>query len=399
MLPPRLLDLFRACRADGGRALLVGGTVRDALLGKPGKDLDVEVHGLDVDRVRALLAPFGSVNEVGRAFGVLKLRCEGIELDVSLPRRDVRAGIGHKGIHATSDPNLSIEEAARRRDLTINAIAWDPLTDTYEDPYGGRADLQRGLLRAVDPRTFAEDPLRALRVVQFAARFGFAVDPELERLCAQMPLEELPAERIRGEVEKFLLKGLHLRHGWELARKTGQWQRVLPEWGAFPEALERVAPIPVADPRRRLALLYAAACDRNDEAQTTRILDRLRVHRVGGFPVRRVVLSLVARRDAARRARTDADVRRLGEEGELELLALLVGSTALRADAARLGVLEAPLPVLLTGVELNALGVDNGPEMGRILAALRALQLDGTIACAEDARRAVPSLVAADRSA
>lgn len=398
MVPPSLLPLFSACRDAGGRALLVGGTVRDALLGSPGKDLDIEVHGLPLEAVVAVLRRFGSVNEVGRAFGVLKLRVAGIELDVSLPRRDAREGTGHKGIRATADPHLGVVEAARRRDLTINAIAWDPLTATYEDPFDGRADLAARRLRAVDPRTFGEDPLRALRVVQFAARFGFTVDPTLEELCAAMPLEELPAERIRGEVEKLLLKGRDLRHGWELARRTGQWRRALPEWDAFPEALARAAAVPVADPHRRLALLYAAACDTLDLAGATAVLDRLRVFRVGGTNVRKLALGLVARRESARGPLTDTEVRRLAEDGELDLLASLVASDALLPAAERLGVRDGPLPVLLAGADLTALGVAPGPDMGRILAAVRTRQIEGAVTTREEARAEVSRLLEAART-
>lgn len=396
MVPPEMLVLFEAFAAKGGRALLVGGTVRDAILGAGGKDLDIEVHGLVLDDVVVVLRRYGHVNEVGRQFGVLKLRWHGLELDVSLPRRDSREGVGHKGIRAEADPWLGVTEAARRRDLTINAIAWDPLTDTYEDPFGGREDLARRVLRAVDARTFGEDPLRALRAAQFAARFGFDVDPALEALCAEMPLHELPAERIRGEVEKMLLKGRFLAHGWDLARRTGQWAKVLPEWDAVPPDLDRVARVPVADPNRRLALMYAAACGLDDLRQTEALLDRLRVHRVGGFQVRKVVLSLVARREAARGPLTDTRVRTLGEDGEIELLAALVDSPELLDAAERLGVRAGPLPVLLSGAELTALGVPPGPAMGRVLAALRALQLEGRVSTPTEARHEVARLLSAE---
>ena len=167
ILPPGLDPLFRACASAGGRALFVGGYVRDLLLGHPNKDVDIEVHHLDVDVLRALLRRLGHVNEVGRSFGVLKLRLADRtvvgdhEIDVSLPRRDSREGPGHRGIRATADPHLGVTESARRRDLTINAIAYDPLTDRFEDPFNGRADLEAGLLRAVDDETFGEEIGRA----------------------------------------------------------------------------------------------------------------------------------------------------------------------------------------------------------------------------------------------
>lgn len=403
MIPEPLHELFVRFRDAGGRAFVVGGSVRDALLGRPSKDLDIEVHGLPLDAVVRVLRRFGHVNEVGRAFGVLKVRVDGTELDVSLPRRDQRDGTGHKGIRATADPALGVTEAARRRDLTINAIAFDPLTGTYEDPFGGREDLDRRLLRAVDPRTFGEDPLRALRVAQFVARFDYEIDPGLEALCAAMPLEELPPERIRGEVEKLLQKGSSIAAGWAFAQRTGIWRKLLPEWDAVPESLDRVARARVEEPNRRLALLYAAAFARNTPAEAERLLDRLRVFRLGGYPLRRMVLSLVARRNLARPdpagiGPDDPTVRRLGEQGDMDLLAALVESPALLHAATRLGVRDAPLPTLLSGAELTALGVPPGPAMGRLLAALRARQLDGAIATPEEARAELARLLEAERS-
>lgn len=393
MIADSLLPFFEACRGAGGRALVVGGTVRDALLSTPGKDVDIEVHGLVLEEVLRLLRPMGSVSEVGRSFGVLKLRHGRAEVDVSLPRRDRREGTGHKGIRATADPFLGPEEAARRRDLTINAIAWDPLSDVFVDPFYGRTDLAHRTLRAVDRHTFGEDPLRALRVAQFAARFDFVVAPDLAELCAEMPLAELPAERIRGEVEKLLLKGKNLTHGWTLAWRAGMWAKVIPEWTAPPPGLDRVAKARVEDPDRRLALLYAAACEGLTEAETVQVLDRLRVHRVGRTPVRRIVLSLLRRRTTAEGPLEDTTIRRLAEEGDLDLLAALVGSPRLLERADRLGVAEGPLPVLLDGETLRLLGVTPGPEMGRVMAAIRELQLEGVVRDSVEARHEVTRML------
>lgn len=377
MVPDDVLPLFAAARAAGGRALLVGGTVRDALRGAPSKDLDIEVHGLGVDTLLQVLGRFGSVNEVGRSFGVLKLRLAGWALDVGLPRRDSRVGTGHTGIRAEADPHLGVVEAARRRDLTINAIAWDPLARVFEDPFDGRGDLARGILRAVDPSTFGEDPLRALRVAQFAARFGFTVDPPLLELCRAMPLEELPAERIRGEVEKLLLKGAPPSVGWRVARAMGAWARVLPGWDEVPPALDRVAAADVAPLPRRLALLLAAACGGLDEAGALGVLDRLWIHRVEGYRVREQVCFLVRHRAAP--VATDEALLRLADEGELLLLGILRGDADLLDRAHHLGVSTAPLPPLLHGRDLVALGVPHGPAMGGWLARVREAQLRGLL--------------------
>src|SRR5438034_8324153 len=197
----RATDIARAVRDAGGRGLIVGGWVRDRLRGRESTNMDLEVFGVAPDRLRELLESFGRVEAVGESFQVYKLG----DLDVSLPRRDSKAGRGHRGFVVIGDPDMSIEEAARRRDFTINAISWDPLTDEYFDPFGGRNDLEHRRLRVVDPATFPDDSLRALRAVQFAARFAFTPDDTTAALCRAIPLDDLPAERVWGEIEKLLL--------------------------------------------------------------------------------------------------------------------------------------------------------------------------------------------------
>src|SRR5687768_6924088 len=153
-IPSQVLEIARAVRAEGGRALLVGGCVRDKLMGQRPKDWDLEVYGIQPERLRELLDQFGSVNVVGEAFTVYKL---GGDLDVSVPRRERKTGRGHRGFFIEGDPSMSLEEAARRRDFTVNAILQDPLTQEILDPFNGRDDLRSKLLRAVSPDTFAED--------------------------------------------------------------------------------------------------------------------------------------------------------------------------------------------------------------------------------------------------
>ena len=208
-LPAGLRELLAALRAAGGRPYLVGGAVRDALLGLPVKDYDVEVFDLPLEGLERVLAEAGRVDAVGQAFRVFKLSgVPGVPgaVDVTLPRRDSKVAAGHRGIAVAGDPTLTVEEAARRRDFTINAMLFDPASEALLDPWNGRADLEARLLRAVDARTFGEDPLRALRAVQFAARYELGVDPATAELCASMPIRELPAERVFGEIEKLLLK-------------------------------------------------------------------------------------------------------------------------------------------------------------------------------------------------
>jgi tRNA nucleotidyltransferase (CCA-adding enzyme) len=277
--------IARAIASAGGRALLVGGYVRDLLLGRASKDLDFEVFGLPLESLDRVLGTFGEVIHVGRSFGVLRVK--GIDVDFSLPRHDSKVGRGHRGFIVELDPELSFADAARRRDLTMNSIGLDPLTGELLDPWGGRADMERRRLRATDPNHFAEDSLRGLRVAQFAARFEMAPDAELEALCASLDLSELPGERIYEEYRKLLLQGVRPSVGFEFLRRTGLL-RFFPEIAAMvgvpqdpewhPEGtvwehtllvVDEAARARTGDEARDLAVLFGALCHDFGKPATT----------------------------------------------------------------------------------------------------------------------------------
>ena len=230
-------EVLKVCQAvhdAGGRAMLVGGWVRDYLLGSQSKDFDIEVYGLEPSRLRAVLETIASVNTVGEQFSVYKLafksQDEGrFEIDVSIPRRESKSGRGHRGFVIEGDPQMTFEEAARRRDFTINAILYDPLTDETVDPFGGARDLRQRVLRAVAADTFIEDSLRVLRAVQFAARFEMTVDPQTVELCRTIDLTDLPRERIWGEMEKLLTFANQPSIGLDCALELGVLDKLFPE--------------------------------------------------------------------------------------------------------------------------------------------------------------------------
>lgn len=219
------MEVAKLVRAGGGRAHFVGGCVRDALLGRPLVDFDIEVFGIEADALRERLDTAFDLDLVGESFGVLKLR--GAPIDVSLPRRESKSGRGHRGFSVQSDPGLSEREAAARRDFTVNAMAWDPLAERLVDPYDGRADLERGVLRHTSER-FVDDPLRVLRAAQFAARFEWDVAPETVELCRRIEPEGLAVERIEGEWRKLILRGQRPGLGLHFLADCG-WIRFFPE--------------------------------------------------------------------------------------------------------------------------------------------------------------------------
>ena len=448
-VPEPAASIGAAVRERGGRALVVGGWVRDRLLGLDSKDLDLEVYGIPEAELPPLLARFGRVEAVGQAFPVYKIG----NVDVALPRRESKTGRGHKGFDVRGDPGMSVAEAARRRDFTINAIAWDPIERTFEDPFGGRRDLDRRVLRVVDPRTFPDDSLRVLRAVQFAARFQLDVPRETREICAGIPLDDLPAERIWGEIEKLLFAAKP-SVGFALAHELGVVERLWPEMAALagcvqepewhPEGDVWTHTLMVIDQARqqidglarpgRLIIMLAAICHDFGKPATTAFLDgrirsigheeagvapsesfldRLNVHTIDGVDVRRQVLGIVAHHlkpgmwHKVRGEVGDGAFRRLAQKVDLELLARLA-----RADcrgrtgafdcsamdwflerARALGVEHRPPPRLVMGRHLLPLGVAPGPEMGRILNAIYERQLDGEIRTVEEGIEAARRLI------
>lgn len=232
LLPEALRAVLVALRRES-RPLLVGGCVRDSLLGFRAKDFDVEVFGMTPERLTAVLAAFGPVDSVGRSFGVIKLRVDGQEFDFSLPRRETKTGAGHRDFAIGCDPLLAPEEALARRDFTINAIAWDPFTGELLDPFGGTEDLRGKQLRHVGP-AFVEDPLRVLRGFQLAARFELEAVPATLNLCRSMrpTYGALAVERVWAEWEKWALRSRRPSRGLRFLHDCG-WLGHFPEIAAL----------------------------------------------------------------------------------------------------------------------------------------------------------------------
>jgi len=222
-------DICQSVSNAGGRAFVVGGSVRDAILGIAAKDLDIEVYGISLDNLLKILEGKFRIDLVGQSFGVIKI--QGLPVDISIPRRESKTGSGHRGFSISGDPSMSIGDAAARRDFTMNAMAFDPLTSELMDSYGGQADLEAGTLRHTSNR-FSEDPLRVLRAMQFAARFELTVAPETIALCRRIEPEGLPKERIFEEWKKLITRGVRPSLGLAFLKDSG-WLRHFPELKAL----------------------------------------------------------------------------------------------------------------------------------------------------------------------
>jgi len=462
-LPPLILELCEAVLDQGGRAFLVGGWVRDlemrrlqGLAGFPAAgEFDLEVYGLPADRLATLLGRFGEVKLVGQSFAVYKLvprHAAGSgaapAVDVSLPRRDTKVAPGHRGFEVQGDPSLSQRDATRRRDFTVNAMMFDPLEGKTIDLWGGRDDLSARLLRAVDPSTFIEDSLRVLRAVQFSARLDFAVEPATVELCRGIDLSDLPTERIRGEIEKLLLKSGRPSIGLEWASRLGVVDKLFPElkmlqgcpqepeWHpegdvwvhtllAVDQAKREIDGLPI---EKALTVMLAVVCHDFGKPSTTALvdgrirsyeheeagvlparafLDRMNIRTLRGYDVREQVVQLVAHhltpshyfknRDNV----GDGAFRRLARRLEPDLLYRVsradclgrTGEFSTEAQEWFIGKVRAlsvesrpPAPIFM-GRHLLEMGLAPGPAIGRITRTVYELQLDGRIRDLEDAKR------------
>ncbi len=283
---PVVREISAEITAYGGKVLLVGGAVRDCLLGLPIKDIDIEVHGMPLDALEALLKRFGTVSMIGKSFGVL--RYPGLDIDWAVPRTDAP---GRKP-EVTLDPNMSFKDAFARRDLTINAMGIDMQTGQLIDPFHGQEDLKNKTLRSPDVRFFAEDPLRLFRVMQFVSRFEMNPDEELDAMCKQMDISDVSKERIEKEFHKMLLKSRRPSLGIRWLKKIGRLKEILPELAAtvgvvqgvdyHPEGdvfehtmqtLDAAARLRYENEEQRLVLLYAALCHDLGKVSTTQIQD------------------------------------------------------------------------------------------------------------------------------
>jgi len=402
-LPGRLLKIAGDIREAGGRAFLVGGWVRDALLGRSCRDYDVEVYDMAQDALVPILSKYGRTNLVGKAFGVIHLAMKGLSLDFSFPRTESKVGYGHRGFVVHTDEKLSFKEAALRRDFTINAMGMELPELTLCDPYGGIDDLKAHTLRHVGP-AFAEDSLRILRGVQFASRFGCTLAPETVELCRTLSLDDLSVERLFEEFKKWLLKpgkpSLGLRAFLDI-KLDGYFPEIRPfkgSWETLGDILDKMAELRdsngLSDTQAMDFAFAALLCGNADSALDFLVRITNENHLLKNVPL---LLPTLRNLDEGIVGDIPA-LRRLAVKlNGLKLLCLLVKcipvsyyrspdfAAALWDSAAKYDLLDAAPQPFLTGKKLMDLGVKPGKHMGEIIKQSFELQLDGKITSAEEA--------------
>jgi len=445
-VPNILKTISNALQKYNAKAIIVGGSVRDYFLKLPSKDYDIEVYGLDnLEQLEKILSKFGSVNLVGKSFGVLKFVHEKEEYDFSFPRLESKVGKGHRGFDVETDGSMTFEQAALRRDFTINAMGYDIEAKAFLDPFNAQEDIDAHLLRHIDDYSFVEDPLRVYRAVQFCARFGYELATETKKLCINMVkdglLEELPKERIYKEFVKLLLKSPKPSVGFKLIRELGilryfpeleaiidvpqdpKWHLEGDVWVHTMMCIDTMVGLLGEDKKQNLKYMFAILCHDFGKATTTEEDGCIRAigHEHEGTDLTKSfmyrltsehdfiesILPLVEHHlkpsqfyDAKSK---DKDIRKLATKVNIEELVIIakadfLGRTtqeSLRGNyeagewllekAKGLKVQNKPLDNLLQGRDLIDLGLEPSSEFKMILEKVYDLQIEGDVSTKEEA--------------
>jgi len=399
---PKKLDLiFNKLKNKNATPIIVGGFVRDFLLKIPSKDIDIEVYGISsFDSLESILEEFGSVNSVGKSFGVCKLQFDNLDLDFSLPRKDSKISSGHKGFVIEVNSSLDFKMASSRRDFTINAIGYDVLNKKILDPFNGIDDLENKILRFIDKNKFQEDPLRILRAVQFSARFHLKIDKNLLDLCQNMckleSLKELPKERIFDEIQKLLLKSNKPSYGLKILKKFNALN-------SFPhlknlndsdwkETLNAIDEIKKTTPKN-LILILSALCHKLNQEQIKDFIFYLTKEK----EILKQVLVLVD--NSNHYSYKDSQLYRLATKLKIEELVLLNMAISkknpsnykkcelIQKRAKELNILNSPYKALLEGKDILNLGIQPSKIYSKILNTAYEAQINNIFKTYNEAKR------------
>lgn len=437
-IPDDILPIIAAISAAGGHPVIVGGWVREWVRSGNGRsgdgvirtdgvagDMDIEVFGISSwEKLVEILKPFGVISPVGRIYAVCKVRTSCREIDLALPRCDVKTGPGHRGFSVEIFPEISFEAAASRRDFTINAMGWDVQSAMLLDPFEGQADIKNGVIRHVGSQ-FDSDPLRVFRAARFAGRFGYKIHPTTIAQCDAMPIDELSTDRIRDEIIRLLMDSPRPSDGLRWFPDLGilnYLSELLPMltcpngnrnaesvWDHTIMVVDRVA-----GQSRLLRLLLAALChdlgkpttlSRSKNGQpffpghemmgrslADSLLDKIGMsrsiqRRVGDLvAIHGVISDLAGLPPTIQNCR----IRRLADQYFLPDLGVLeqanhpntddsITGIDFSARAIQLGVWDGPLPILVSGDILKKKGVSANLKIGRWMRAIRALQCAGVL--------------------
>jgi len=383
LIIPQILNIISDKLATNYNAklIIVGGAVRDHFLNNSIKDYDIEVYGLDeIKDLENILKEYGTVNIVGKSFGVLKFNFENEEYDFSFPRLENKVSKGHRGFDVICDGNLDFKEASRRRDFTINAMGYSISTKEFLDPFNGRDDIKNKLLRVVDAKSFIEDPLRVYRAIQFSARFEYRLSNESEILCKQMVkdnmLDELPKERVYQELVKMLLKSKRPSIGFHLMNRLNIKNNFNLKY------IDRAS-------TSNIKILLATLCIGLDEEESKKLLYTL----IDNHNLILSILKLLRFYNKPHHLYTDLDIKNLATKIDISELVTLIKvdknnyeiGERLLSKAKKLNVENGSIKPLINGKELIDIGLTPSPQFKHILDKLYQTQLEKDITSKDEA--------------
>lgn len=386
--PSKLNIIFDKLKNYDIKPIIVGGFIRDSLLNIESKDIDIEVYGeISFKKLEDILKEFGNVNIVGKSFGVCKLKFEDYDLDFSFPRKDNKVKSGHRGFDVEIDSNLDFKTAASRRDFTINAIGYDVEGKKLLDPFCGVDDLRDKILRAVNLKSFIEDPLRVLRAAQFCARFNLKIEDNLFFTCKDMVsknlLDELPKERIFEEIKKLLLKSQKPSYGFKLLKEFGT-----DIYTDNISVIDEIAKRLTTNNQTNLVLMLAGLCYNFELTQTENFILKLTDERE---LLKRVINLIKANKEIDKNYADDYLLYKLAVKVNIDELLILSSSIYFAKNSSKvyrvgeeiykrakeLNILKRKLPPLLMGRDILELGLKASPKFSKILDEAYEAQMHG----------------------
>ena len=454
-IPKIIRKISKLLVSENAKAIIVGGAVRDHFLELPIKDVDIEIYGLDrIEELENILKEYGSVNLVGKNFGILKFRHKGNDYDFSFPRLERKVGSGHGGFEVSCDGFMSFKKASIRRDFTVNAMGYDIHRREFLDPYDAIIDMKKRLLRHINSKTFIEDPLRIYRAVQFCARFGYELADETFILCLKMVkqgmLEELPKERVYEEFKKLLLKSPQPSIGFELMRRLGILKKYYPQLDAIidipqskiwhPEGdvwvhtmlcVDEMVKLKIGEEKHDLKMMFGVLCHDFGKATHTQIYpNRISAigHEIAGIePTEKFLYQLTDEHDFIksilslvqyhmcptlyfRDGAKNSTIRKLSTKINIEELVIVaradfLGRTTeaslgghyeagdwLLAKAKELDVYNEPPQALIQGRDLIALGYKPSKRFKQMLDSVYLAQIEGAVRTKEEGIEHINSL-------
>ncbi|PNV84318.1 MAG: CCA tRNA nucleotidyltransferase [Sulfurimonas sp.] len=389
--PSKLNIIFDKLNKLGIKPIIVGGFIRDSLVHIDSKDIDIEVYGISSFlELQNILNEFGTVNVVGKSFGVCKLYFEDYDLDFSFPRVDNKVQSGHRGFDITIDTTLDFKTATSRRDFTMNSVGYDVCEKKILDPFGGIEDFKNKTLRAVNLESFGEDPLRVLRAVQFAARFELKIEDNLFSTCKDMVLngllKELPKERVFEEIKKLLLYAKKPSRGFELLKEFGSdlyTQNI--------SVIDEIAKQRITNNQTNLVLMLAALCYNFSQKETQNFIEKL-THEKELLQKSLLLVKKHKEIDTLyKNGISDYHIYKLSADVNIEELLILSSSIyfanhsskiykigeEVKKRAKELDILNKKLPAILMGRDILKFGIEPSPLFSEILNSAYEAQMHG----------------------